>query len=315
MTRNSWKTTLKEALEKEDPVSFSLIDSDQKLIGHSIFARVNNESSPSLEIVPASSEPAKPNELRLLLTHYLPEIPKGDHVVVIGMNPSNARAFSGRVQTEKAKARGWVPETDQTARIVRGWLRSAKLKNTQRLTMMNLVPIINKDSDAVQQRINDWTGPNLEQIFKETLETILESSRTSSQNVRIIRAWGDPAKHAWVEQGQKWFTDFINCPHNRHVTDGILDCRLKFKKRTDTEPAPYPPHPIGSWGLKKGNDLMCVPTRQATSNPTSKRAPRRSTAWSQPSWPSTATSDAAPATSAAAFMTNAAYSCCEHAHG
>ena len=97
MTRNSWKTTLKEALEKEDPVSFSLIDSDQKLIGHSIFARVNNESSPSLEIVPASSEPAKPNELRLLLTHYLPEIPKGDHVVVIGMNPSNARAFSGRV--------------------------------------------------------------------------------------------------------------------------------------------------------------------------------------------------------------------------
>ena len=62
MTRNSWKTTLKEALEKEDPVSFSLIDSDQKLIGHSIFARVNNESSPSLEIVPASSEPAKPND-------------------------------------------------------------------------------------------------------------------------------------------------------------------------------------------------------------------------------------------------------------
>lgn len=76
MTRNSWKTALKEALEREDP--------DQKLKGHSIFARVNNESSPSLEIVP---DPAKPNELRLLLTHYRPEKPKGDHVVVIGMNP------------------------------------------------------------------------------------------------------------------------------------------------------------------------------------------------------------------------------------
>lgn len=250
MTRNSWKTALKEALEREDP--------DQKLIGHSIFARVNNESSPSLEIVPASSEPAKPNELRLLLTHYRPEIPKGDHVVVIGMNPSNARAFSGRVQTES----GWVPATDQTALIVGGWPRSAKLKNTQRLTMMNLVPIIDKDSDAVQQRINDWTGPNLEQIFKETLETILESSRTSSQNVRIICAWGSPAKHAWVEQGQKWFTDFINCPRNHHVTDGILVRRLKFKKIPDTEPAepaPYPPHPIGSWGLNDGNDLIPFP--------------------------------------------------------
>lgn len=261
MTRNSWKTTLKEALEKEDPVSFSLIYPDQKLIGHSIFARVNNESSPSLEIVPASSEPAKPNELRLLLTHYRPEIPKGDHVVVIGMNPSNARAFSfsGRVQIKKAEAREWVPETDMTARIVLGWLSSAKLKNTQRLTMMNLVPIINKNSDAVQQCINDWTGPNLEQIFKETLETILESSRTSSQNVRIIRAWGAPAQHAWVEQGQKWFTDFINCPRNQHVTDGILNCRLKFKKGTDTEPALFPPHPLFSLGLDNGNDLMCDP--------------------------------------------------------
>lgn len=243
MTRNSWKTALKEALEREDP--------DQKLKGHSIFARVNNESSPSLEIVP---DPAKPNELRLLLTHYRPEKPKGDHVVVIGMNPSNARAFSGRVQTESR----WVPATDQTTLIVGGWLHNTELDNTQRLTMMNLVPIIDKNSDAVQQRINDWTGPNLEQIFKETLETILESSKTSSQNVRIICAWGSSAKHAWVKQGEKWFTDFIKCSRNHHITDGILVCRLKFKKKTDTEPA-YPPHPIGSWGLNDGNDLIPFP--------------------------------------------------------
>ncbi|MCI6585128.1 MAG: DUF1643 domain-containing protein [Mobiluncus sp.] len=252
MGDNEWVSALDKALRTEDPVNDSAIDDGKKLIGHSVFARVKTDSAARIEVEPASLDPLKPNQLRLLLTHRLPHKEHGEHVVVIGMNPSKARAFSGR--KEKRTPPGHMPETDSTATIVRGWLESAALANTKRLTIVNLLPIIETDSSKVQALVDNWTGPCLKCLFHTILTSVLSANENSIKDIRIICAWGNPEEKLWVQDGQDWFFEFVKPLLNAGES---LEGRLwRLKYGQGGRVPDFPPHPNLNPSLKTGKNCL-----------------------------------------------------------
>lgn len=176
------------------------------------------------------------------------------------MNPSVARAFSGKVKIPEQCKDICMPETDDTACVVRGWLESDALRNTQRLTMINLIPSIETKSENVPKLLKEWNGPDLEQIFRQTLEAVLLNEDVSVDNLRIICAWGTTKKKPWVAEGQRWFCEFIR-EHDEKIEsaggNGQLEprvFRLKYGQRK--EETGYPPHPNMTPSLKNGNNEL-----------------------------------------------------------
>ncbi|MBH5299855.1 DUF1643 domain-containing protein [Corynebacterium silvaticum] len=252
MGDSEWVSVLDKALRTKDPGNDSAIDDGEKLIGHSVFARVTNDSTPKIEVEPASLDPSKPNQLRLLLTHKLPHRNDGEHVIVIGMNPSKARAFSGRKKRHTPP--GHMPETDETATIVLRWLESAALANTKRLTLINLVPIIETESSEVQALVNNWTGPCLKCLFRTILTSVLSANENSNTDIRIICAWGNPEKKLWVQDGQDWFFEFVKPLLNGGESIAGRLWRLKYGQGGRVPD--FPPHPNKNPSLKTGKNCL-----------------------------------------------------------
>lgn len=252
MADDEWKTQVDKALSVDDPEDYSLFGKKERLVGHSVFARLSSDNPLEIEVVAPSLEPKKPNQLRLLLTHRIPDRKSGEHVIVIGMNPSKARAFSGSVQSKELGDN--MPETDSTAKVVRGWLENAELAQAKRLTMINLLPIVETDSQKVPQLLHEYSRIDFQQIFHQLLQISLTDEHGKPIKARIICAWGKPKGRDWVREGAQWFQEFCTSPDNKVLLEGIQIYRLKYSRGEHIPD--YPPHPNQNLSLRHGKNTL-----------------------------------------------------------
>lgn len=86
---------------------------------------------------------------RFLLTHSF-ATDSGDHMIVVGANPSGARSFQGNTDQELE-----YPQSDSTARRVFDWAVEGSMSRAttriKRLTVINLAPVIHTDAKLAKQ--------------------------------------------------------------------------------------------------------------------------------------------------------------------
>ncbi|USR79914.1 DUF1643 domain-containing protein [Arcanobacterium pinnipediorum] len=231
---HSWQKILQNQIQAPDPVRDSAT-------GHAVFAKLAGGELADMELYDDVSDLTDPVKLRLLLTHKAGERNTGKHCVVIGMNPSTASAFQG----EKA---------DNTARQVYNWFAKASaLEDYERLTMINLLPIIETESKKVSQLL-DRNSDHYREIFHRTLDALLRTEKYDLERMLLICAWGSSSNNRWVRDGQAWFYEYLDA-HEEIPRSNIQ--RLKYKSLGSQ--TCYPPHPRGSKALQNGNVLTEMP--------------------------------------------------------
>ncbi|QRV02670.1 DUF1643 domain-containing protein [Arcanobacterium phocisimile] len=231
---HSWQNILQKVVQAPDPVNGNNI-------GHAVFAKLPGNKLADIELYDDVSDLTDPIKLRLLLTHKAAERNTSKHCVVIGMNPSTASAFQG----EKA---------DNTARQVYNWFAGASaLEGYERLTMVNLLPIIETDSLEVSNLL-DQTTDNYREVFHRTLDALLRTEKYDLEHTLLICAWGSSSNKRWVRDGQAWFYDYLNA--NKEIPRENIQ---RLRSKSLGSPTDYPPHPRGSVGLQNGNELIGMP--------------------------------------------------------
>ncbi|QJC21532.1 DUF1643 domain-containing protein [Arcanobacterium buesumense] len=224
---------IKQVLQDSDP------DSAKK--DQALFDEIPGGKLVDMKLLDDASDLTDQVKLRLLLTHKAVERNTGKHCVVIGMNPSTASAFQGE-------------KSDNTARQVYNWFAKASvLENYERLTMINLLSIIETKSEKVSHLL-DGNSDIYRGIFHQTLDAIFYNGHYTPENTLVICAWGSASKKRWVRDGQAWFYEYLDA-HKEIPRSNIQ--RLRYKSLGS--PTDYPPHPRGSKALQNGNELTEMP--------------------------------------------------------
>ena len=206
---------ISNSLEKEHDVMFGVIEDGR------LQANIDQPTKGTL------------GACRFFMTQELPG--GGDQLLLIGMNPSYARTFTGTTG-------GLKPESDPTAQLVFKWLFDtgksdvyASLRPLGRITMINLVPTVDPDSKNNAETLE---ALNCRPYLKAMLQLLLQDFVTKFEGkTHIIRMWGS-------ESGDNsWKTEFSQCIHAQRgeavslaTHHSVWDFKL---------PQPdYPPHAL-----------------------------------------------------------------------
>lgn len=199
--------------EEDESTSTGAALFGQIVDGH-VELRDNQPSRKDRESAAAKGNPY----CRFLLTHQFRE-DKGDHVVIVGANPSIARSFTGS-QSKTAE----YPQSDPTAHKIFEWvddhIYDKASTNIQRLSIINIFPLIHsKQKNAVELLTNvgsslvkgintsifnglrNFSGGDTHFVLAhgelDELEFYLRSILTAHMIDRIFEAATDPEETVW----------------------------------------------------------------------------------------------------------------------
>ena len=197
--------------------------------GIALFGQLRNTAIELLDAQPSRSQRAQglaegSPYCRFLLTHDF-GISSGDHVIVVGANPSGARSFQGDKNQEREN-----PQSDETANRLFDWVvngRMSKATNRiKRLSVVNLSPIVEKDPSIAKRILKTLDLDLLKEI---SIGCLAGLSAYSSGQTHVIFAHGKPEN--------KRMRELANSIYDGLSSESLW--QLDFSKNLK-----YPPHPL-----------------------------------------------------------------------